>query len=316
MIATSLHAVVSSTEFRDGLEAGIPCAIVGGLVGMACVFRFRRPAPIGGLLIAIAFVVGTRHSMELPHNVTNGLLLLALAGFVTELLTFLWRPLLVAGIGLAIPGALVLTSQTGSGSASWIRTLVVVTVTVGGTLVADFDHRYHATGWPVVLYAVSVLGLYSTVPDTERALVLLGACLPLMLLGWPLPVASLGITGSYAAVGVFAWVAAFEGAGRRSAVIGGVTCLALFLIEPVFRLLKLEAPTMFDKLPKTALSVIPVAAAHAVLVAAASRIAGLRPTVRQAGELAVVDLVIGLVILMLIDGETTRVRPGRGRATF
>jgi hypothetical protein len=316
MIATSLHAVVSSTEFRHGLEAGIPCAIVGGLVGMACVFRFRRPAPVGGLLITIAFVFGARHSTALPHNVTNGLVLLVLAGFVTELLTVLWRPLVLAGAGLAIPGALVLTSQTGSAAASWIRTLVVVTVAVGGTLVADFDHHYHATGWSVVLYAVSVLGLYSTVPDTERALVLLGACLPLMLLGWPVPVGSFGTTGSYAAVGVFAWVAAFEGVGRRSSVIGGVTCLGLFLIEPVFRLLKLQAPTMFDKLPKTPLSVVPVAAAHAVLVAAASRMAGLRPTVRQAGELAVLDLVIGLAILMLIDGEVSRIRAGRGRATF
>jgi hypothetical protein len=313
MIATSLHAIVTRTEFRHGLEAGIPCAIVGGLVGMACVFRFRRPAPIGGLLVTIAFVVGMRHTTPLPHNVTTGLVYLVIAGFVTELLTFLWRPLILAGVGLALPGALVLTSQTGSAAASWIRTLVVVTVTVGGTLVADFDHRYHATGWSVVLYAVSVLGLYSTVPDTERALVLLGACLPIMLLGWPVPVASFGVTGSYAAVGAFAWVAAVEGVGRRSAVIGGVTCLALFLVEPVYRLLKLEGPTMFDKLPKTPLSVIPVAVAHAVLVAAASRMAGIRPTVKQAGELAVVDLVIGLVILMLVDGETNRIRPGHGR---
>jgi hypothetical protein len=313
MIATSLHAIASRPEFRHGFEWGCLCAGAGIVVGMFWLFRFRRPAPIGGLLITLAFVCGARHSTGLPHHVTSGLAWLVVAGLAAELLSLWWRPLALAGALFAIPGALLLTSQTGAADASWIRTLVVVTVVVGGTLVADFDHRYHATGWSVVLYAVSVIGLYFTVPDTERALVLLGASLPLMLLGWPVALASLGTTGSYAAVGAFAWVAAFEGLGRRSSVIGGVTCLGLFVIEPVFRALKLEAPTMFDKLPKSAFAVIPVGIAHSVIVIAASRMAGLRPTVRQAGVLAVADLVIGLVIVLLIDGEANRVRPGHGR---
>jgi hypothetical protein len=313
MIATSLHAIVSRSEFRHGLDWGVACAAAGAVVGMFWLYRFRRPAPIAGLLITLAFVGGTRHSTGLPHNVANGLVYLVVAGFAAELLGLWWRPLALAGIVFAIPGAVMLTSNTGVPDVSWIRTLVVVTVAVGGTLVADFDRRYHAPAWSVVLFAISVGGVYFTVPDTERALVLLGACLPLMLLGWPVALASFGTTGSYAAVGALAWIAAFEGVGRRSAIIGGVACLGLFVVEPLYRLSKLEAPTIFDKLPKNALAVVPVAAAHAALVAGASRLAGLRPTVRQAGWLAAGDLAVGLVIVMLVDGEVSRIRPGRGR---
>jgi len=315
MIATSLHAIVSRSEFRAGRAWGCACAGAGLVVGSLWRFRFRSPAPIGGLLIILAFVGGTRHTTGLPHNVTRGLIYLIVAGFVAELLALWWRPLALAGIVLALPGALVLTSNTGAAEASWVRTLVIFTVVVGGTLVADFDRRYHAHGWSTVLYALSVIGLYFTVPDTERVLVILGACLPLAVLGWPVAFASLGTTGSYPAVGALAWVAAFEGVGRRSSIIGGVACLGLFAVEPIFRLLKLEASTMFDKLPKTALGVVPVAAAHLALVAFASRIAGKRATVRQAGRLAVATLVVGLVVMLLVDGEVSRIRPGGGRVS-
>jgi hypothetical protein len=309
----SLHAIVSRSEFRHGLDWGIACTAAGAAVGMFWRFRFRRPAPIAGLLITLAFVEGARRTTGLPHNVTNGLVVLVVAGFAAELLSLWWRPLALTGIVFAIPGAVMLTSHSGVPDVTWIRGLVVVTVAVGGTLVADFDRRYRAPAWSVVLFAISVGGLYYTVPDTERALVLLGACVPLMLLGWPVALASLGTTGSYAAVGALAWVAAFEGVGRRSAIIGGVACLGLFVVEPLVRLLKLGAPTMFDKMAKSTLAVVPVAAAHAALVAGASRLAGLRPTVRQAGWLAVADLGVGLVVVMLVDGEVSRIRPGRGR---
>jgi hypothetical protein len=311
MISAALHDIVHRSEFRDGLAWGCLCAVLGGVVGLASIAWFRRPAPIAGLLVVVALVNGARHSVGLPSNVTHGLLLLAVAGVAADVLALVWRPLAVAGIVFAIPGASLLTSNTGLPDASWIRTLVVVTVTLGGTLVADFDRRHQARGWSVVMYAVSVVGVYFTVPDTERALVLLGASLPLLLLGWPVALASLGRAGSYCAVGALAWIVAFEGIGRRSAIVGGVACLGLFVVEPVARLVKLGAATVFDKLPESSTALVPVALAHLALVFVASRLAGLVPTVRQAAELAVADLVVALAIVLVVDGEVSRTRRRR-----
>jgi hypothetical protein len=315
MIGASLHEVVSQSEFHTGIKWGVICAVVGLPIGWLSVSRFKRPAPIAGLLVALAFAGAAKHATGLPAHVTEGLVLLALGGLVAELIGLLWQPLALGGIVLALPGASVLTSNTHVGEASWIRTLVVVTVVVGGTLLADFDRRYHARGWTVILYGVSVVGVYLTVPDTERVLVLLGACLPLIVLGWPFALASFGSAGAYPAVGALAWVAAFEGVGRRSAIIGGVACLGLFVVEPIARALKLEKSTMFDKIPTGALAVVPAAMIQVVLVIFASRVAGLRPTVREAGVLAAGDLIIGLVMLLLLDGEVSRIRPGQGRVT-
>jgi hypothetical protein len=138
--------------------------------------------------------------------------------------------------------------------------------------------------------------------------VLLGVGLPLLLLGWPVALASLGTAGAYPAVGALAWMAAFEGSGRLTAIVGGVACLGLFVVEPLARLLKLGATTIFDALPERSWVVVPVAAAHLALVFVASRVAGLRTGVSSAVAFAVTDLVVGLAVVFLLGGEVTRLR--------
>jgi hypothetical protein len=314
MISGTLHEIVSRSEFRVGLDWGAAFAGLAALAGVLSILLFRRPAPLAGLVVPLAFANGVKHWVALPGNVTQGFLLLAIAGLVAEVLAHWWRPLEFAGIVLAIPGAWLLTSNTGLPEIRWVAPLVITATVVGGTLVADFDRRHAERGWSVVMLAVSVVGIYFTVPDTERALVLLGASLPLVLLGWPFALASLGTVGAYPAVGALAWTAAYEGRGRHSAIVAGVACLGLFVVEPLVRLLKFGASTFLDALPQRSWVIIPVATAHLALVFVASRVAGLRTAVGQAVAVAAMDLVVGLAVVLLIDGAASRLRPGRDRA--
>jgi hypothetical protein len=308
--ATVLHEVVSRDEFHVGLQWGVALTLLVAAAGGLCLWVFKRPAPIAGLVVPIAFANGVKHWVGLPSNVTEGLLLLAGAGLVAGVLASWWRPLALTGVLLAIPGAALLTSNTGLPDVSWVAPLVVVSTVLGGTLVADFDRRYAKRGWPVVMLAVSVVGVYFTVPDTERALVLLGASLPLVLLGWPIAIASLGSVGAYPAVGAIAWTAAFEGRGRHTAIIAGVACLGLFVAEPLTRALQGFKSTVFAALPKTWWMAIPVALVHLVLVFVASRIAGLRTDVSQAVLISVMALISAIAVLWALQSELPRVAPG------
>jgi hypothetical protein len=308
MIATTLREIIDRPEFRAGLRSGFALTALVAAAGVVSIRLFRRPVPIAGLVVAIALTKGSQHWDALPPNVPRGLAYLAFAGLSAGVLASLWQPLAYTGLLFAIPGASILTSDTGLPDVSWVAPLVVVSVVVGGTLVADFDRRFHGRGWSVVLFAISVVGVYFTVPDTERALVLLGATLPIVLLGWPFALASLGTVGAYPAVGALVWISAFEGLGRHGSIIGGVACLGLFVVEPIAKWLRLGAATPFETLPTRVWIAIPVACAHLVLVVIASRVVGLRTPVGQAVVLAGATLVFGVAALLAL-GASYRPRP-------
>jgi hypothetical protein len=314
MISTALTDIIDRPEFRAGLRWGLGLTALVAVVGLISVRLFRRPAPVAGLVVATALAKGMAESNGLPSNVSRGLVYLAFAGLSAGVLASIWPPLAYTGLLFAIPGAQLLTTNTELPQVSWVAPLVVVTVAVGGTLVADFDRRYHQRGWSVVMFAISVVGVYFTVPDTERALVLLGATLPILLLGWPFALASLGTVGAYPAVGTLAWIAAYEGLGRRSSIVAGVACLGLFVSEPLARILRWGASTIFDALPRRFWTVVPVAAGHLVLVFVASRIAGLRTVVGQTVVIVGVDLVVGTAVVLALSDDVIPERPRSDRA--
>jgi hypothetical protein len=303
MISATLSEIIDRPEFRAGLRWGIGLTVLVAIAGAISTWFFRRPVPGAGLVVVIALANGIQHSDGLPTNVTRGLVYLAFAGLSAEVLASLWPPLAFTGAVFAIPGASMLTSSSGLPDVGWVAPLIVVTVVVGGTLVADFDRRHQARGWSVVMFAVSVVGVYFTVPDTERALVLLGATLPIVLLGWPFALASLGTVGAYPAVGALAWITAVDGRGRPASIVGGVACLGLFVAEPIAHALKFGAKTIFDTIPRRFWAAIPVAAAHLVLVFVASRVAGLRTSVGEAVIIAAVDLVVGVAAVVIASDQ-------------
>jgi len=307
LIPAPVHHFLDHPEFRTGVAIGAALTALGAVVGLLAQARRRRVLPLGGLLIAAGFVVGARHASHLPNSIAVGVALLALGGFVAGVAARRRAWLGLLGVALAAPGAVVLAThlQVASGRAnprpSWIALLVVVSIAIGGPLVANFDRRFGARGWPLVLYAVTAVGVYATVPDTERALVLLGVSVPLLLLGWPAALMSLGSAGSYAAVGALVWVAATDGRGRQTAIIGAIACLGLLVIEPAARLLRGRRATVLAVLPTSIWTVLPVAGTHLAIVFVASRIAGLRHAISAAATIVVLESLIVVAALFLYE---------------
>jgi hypothetical protein len=204
-------------------------------------------------------------------------------------------------------GALAATDGIPPGRQAGLGPLVAgVAVVAAGALLADFDRR-RPDGLALPLWAVSVAGVWATVPDVESAVVVLGAALPPALLGWPSPLArhglvALGVAGSLASAGLLVWVAATDGAGRPGSMVGGLACLGVLGVEPLARRLAGRGPGG-PPLPAAALL-----AAHLVLVAVASRVVGRRDTVAQALPLAAAVLVVALVVAVAALRRTAPAR--------
>lgn len=210
-----------------------------------------------------------------------------------------------AGVGaLAAAGVIPADRDTGLAPA-----VAVAAVLVAGALLADFDRR-RRDGLALPLWAVSVAGVWATVPDVESAVVVLGAALPPALLGWPSPLArnglvSLGVAGSLAGAGLLVWVVATDGAGRPGSMVGGLACLGVLGVEPLARRLGGRGPAGVGGQPLPAAALL---AAHLVLVAVASRVVGRRETVAQALPLAVAELVVALAVAVAALRRTAPAR--------
>ena len=118
-------------------------------------------------------------------------------------------------------------------------------------------------------------GVFVAVPDTEQALVLLGAAAVAALL--PLAGATFGSVGVYPAVGIALWVIAQGAAGRPAAVLGASACLGVMVMEPIARRLSPRRVTLFDRVGQPIWAGLALISVQAVAVLAAARIAGLEP---------------------------------------
>ena len=279
------------TEFLAGLVAGGIALALRVLASVASPARARPGREWGsaGLLFAAAALIGLDLTHDAPGGLVGGTALAALGvavagsagrGSAAQGGARLRRAARLVAVG---PGAWVVAAHGAIPGERWVRVLVFATIVAGSELVADFDHRAARLGVGPVLFAISVGGVYATVPDTEQALVLLGVAAPVALLGWPLRGAGLGRAGSAAAVAVLAWSAAVGGVGRPSSIVGAVGCLGLFVVGPLIpRLARLSLPVLV--------------AAHGLLVLVSARVAGLRPTVHAAVIVVLLELVVGVAV--------------------
>ena len=171
----------------------------------------RRPAGAGRRARSRGSgAIALRETHGLPGDLLLGLLVLAGAGIVADVLG---RPVLVGAV-LAVPGS-ARDRRGGAGEAVVVavarrrhdrrRGRVRGIVRRPSPRAVDSRRRSSRS---------AAAGVYFTVPDTEHALVLIGAALPLALSSWPVPLARLGSGGAYAATGLLAWTAATDGVAR------------------------------------------------------------------------------------------------------
>jgi len=295
-----LEDLVNDSGFRDGLRAGVVGLVVVGGLALA----LRRPrdlSPIG--LAGVAVVLATLFGLErLDALADDEQLLIGLVALAAgALLTTRFRWPLGVGMLAAVPGAALVasTSDVANIDIYWVRALTFVTTAAGAALVADFDRENARAGLAPVLLVVTALGMYTTVPDTEQAAVLVGATLPLALLGWPKPLASLGAPGAAATVGLFVWTASVGGRGRPGAIVGAMACLGVMLLEPLVRRAFRRRPAPAPTGPLSSGMVV-MAALHVALVLCVSLAAGREVSARAAAAISVVAFAAAAAALAVI----------------
>lgn len=277
-----------ASEFAIGLLVGTIALLLTlpVVLGLTALSSQRRPRPgvVGAVfavavLAALAGTLGTDEIYPVPAAVLLGVALLWAAGTIASWTRAAW----LVGPLAALPGALLLAGENEGLTAGWVGPLVVVGTVVIGATAADFDRRTARYGLGPLLLAVTVVGIYVSVPDTELVRAVVGVMLPLVLLAWPYAAARLGAGGSYAAVGVLLWIVPIDGIGRAGSVVGAVGAFALLYGEPLGRCLVLELErrvrlTRFPLRRPRALVVL----AQVGLVAYATRVAGRVDTAQAA----------------------------------
>ena len=276
----------TTDEFLQGLKWGA-AALAAGLILALIWRRWRKsPAPLVGALLVGAAYLAMPTARELPEALWQGLAMLAGAGVL-----FPWArkaPLLPAI--LAVPGAWWITQKADLPVDAWLVWLLLAIIVIGAPLAATFDRQHAETGYGPVLLALTIAGAYTTLPDTEEILVLLGVTLPLVLLAWPKALASLGAWGAYPAVGLLAWVIAWGGRGREGSIIGAAACLGLLVAEPIARYVARRSATLLDRLPAGAGGAVLAGLAQVIVVAVTARVAGLQDDPIPAGLIALAAL--------------------------
>ena len=225
-----------------------------------------------GVAAAVAALAGLR-----VDDVLDTTLVVAWALVVVGALASENRPLIVRAVALA-PGSAVLVTFAAVGTPGWARALTFLSVVGVGSSAASVDQQ--APTFTFALLAVSALGAYATVPDTEQARVLVGALLPVAVVAvvWRrVPEHS----GPASAVALLAWVALVGGVGRPGSVVGALGCLGVLVLVPLARRSGL----------------VRLAVVHVALVAIASRVAGHRQSAWTALAILVPTMAIAMIVL-------------------
>ncbi len=304
--SSTLDAFVSD-EFVAGLVFGFAAFAIGVLIVYVWRQWRQSPVPVVGSLLAVAAAAGLLLTAEPPSTLWVGAGLLAAAGAMDP-----WAqrvPLLA--VVLAGPGAWWVAQVTELPGPVWVPWAVFAWIAVGGPLLASFDRHTAHAGYGPVLLAISVGGMFTTLPDTELVLVLFGAAVALAFLAIPYGAASLGAFGTYPLVGVIGWVIAVDGRGRESAVIGAMACLGLLAVEPMVRWWRRQ--TLLDAIPIAWWRPPVVAVIQVGLVLIAARVAGLMTDPQPAALIAAVTL-LGAGVVLAMGGAERRpagVRGGR-----
>ena len=292
----SIVEAAGSPEFLTGLRWGGITAAAALLIGIAWRRWRKEPAPVAGLAVVVAVALGMPTVRPLHQNLLAGLGLLAVSGEI-----FPWtRRILLLPFLVALPGAWLIARSDLPGP-GWVMPLVIVVIGMGGPVISWFDENAEGPALPMLLFAIAVAGVWVTVPDTEEALVLLGATGALTLLAWPLRVARLGPVGSHALIGFYMWAVAWGGRGREGSIIGATAALGMLVAAPIGALLARRRQVTTDGWPGVGLAVL-----QTVVVAVATRVAGLKSDQIDAAGIALPALSAALILWVMVERSMPR----------
>jgi hypothetical protein len=256
---------------RQGFWPAFTCGIVALGVGMVLVRRRGEPVAIGGWLMLGAVVAGGAVTGALDRRLLIG------AALVVPARVVLRRPgrwSVPASCIIVATASAVATARVGPEQPLLWMFAVVATMGLAAAFVV-FDRRSSHRGLAMALLAISAGGVYSTVPDTGQALVLLAAWIPLLLAAWPRPLVPLGISGALVVAISIGWVVASGGVGRPGSLAGGFGAAGILAADPLSRLFRRHGRVLFDLVPPDPLGSGVLLAVQVALALAAGRLAGL-----------------------------------------
>jgi hypothetical protein len=256
-------------EFRAGLGFGTVAS--GALLFAYLVVRAlgrARPFPLAGLVITVGGLWSIADARPVPKAVVVGVVGIGAAALVCLRRVSLWF-----SVALAVPFAGAIGFLGDVVAVAWVRALVIVAASGGAIFVSVFDHNWREESPGVPLLAVTAVGMYATVPDTEAMAAAVGVVLPFVALGWPIRVATLGRSGAAAAVALLVWAGAVGAGGRPASIVGVVACLGLLVGVPAGKVLLPRGGAVLRRALRQWL--IPaMLTCHVLLVIVASRLAG------------------------------------------
>lgn len=307
-------AVASSAPLDAPLDAvrevgavGVAAALVLAAVAVACRDRVR-PLPAAGLAMAAAGLIAVAMADADEAGGAGhvaGVALAAAAGWLGERL----RLSVVARVLLVVPGAAVAVDAMhieDRPTVVW-PTVVVAAALAAAVALADRSLARSAVGPP--LLAISVFGMYATIPETGQILPVLVVVVPVALVGAPLVLARLGSAGSAAVVVLVAAMVAEGGQIRAASIVGGLASVGVLALEPLARRLVPAAgpwPASW-RAPR----VLALAGLQAVIVLVTSRVAGIRDDLEGSTVIVAVTGVLALVALVVLLRDVERA-PGDG----
>jgi hypothetical protein len=169
--------------------------------------------------------------------------------------------------GAAVMGGLVLTTRSGwlafglaSNGNPW-----AIPAAIGAAAAAFFGLREAKdTTFSGLATAISIAGIWATVPETDRISVIVGVTAVMVWVWWPLDLSSPRVAGAVVIGAFAAWAVLIGGIPRATGLIGGFGAIASLWVSA--RFVPREQPWIW-------------VAIHFLLVLAWSRWAGLSDTV-------------------------------------
>ncbi len=281
----TLGELFTHAGFMTGLATGL---LVLGLFYAASLVMKRWMGGWGMAFVGIVLVV-LSFRFEVEPSLFLGFALLALGGWLLDVADSVGdrigaKAVKIFAWALLAGAALWLTTAVGFPDEVWVLVAFPFVVLAAGTAVRMLN-RPPMSELLGAMFAVSIFGLWVTVPETDMIRVLLGVSIPLALATLPLISARVTGAGAFALVGLFAWLTVDGGSTSPVSIIGGWATMGMLPLIPLVGLHR--------RLPGK----IPILGLHVIAVALASRVVGSWESV-VAASVGVVVLAVSFVMIL------------------